>query len=191
MGMTIGALRANTTPIEAGGAAAPGAPASTEKAAPAPAAGAAADAAAGTSVELSAEALALISRLKARDTQVRQHEQAHLAAAGGLATSGATYTFQRGPDGINYAVGGEVQIDTSPGRTPQDTLARAQAIIAAALAPADPSGADRAVAAAAQQMAAQARTQLLQSGSGQPGSDAVRRAYGQEEPKGTSVDVSA
>lgn len=183
MGMTIGALRATITPIEQSDAAAPGEPASAAKAAP--------PSATGTSVELSPEALALISRLKARDTQVRQHEQAHLAAAGGLATSGASYTYQRGPDGINYAVGGEVQIDTSPGRTPQDTLARAEAIIAAALAPADPSGPDRAVAAAAQQMAAQARAQLLQSGAGQPTGDAVRRAYGQKQSTAANIDVSA
>ena len=77
---------------------------------------------------------------------------AHLAASGGLATSGAIYSFQRGPDGQSYAVGGEVHIDVSPGRTPQETVTRAQTVIAAALAPADPSGQDRAVAAQARQI---------------------------------------
>ena len=109
---------------------------------------------------LTPEALKLVDDLKARDTEVRQHEQAHLAAAGGLAISGATYSYQRGPNGVNYAIGGEVQIDTSPGATPEETIARATSIQAAASAPAEPSGADRAVAAAAQQMAAQARTEL-------------------------------
>lgn len=109
---------------------------------------------------LSPEALKLVEELKARDTEVRQHEQAHLAAAGGLALSGASYTYQRGPNGVNYAIGGEVQIDTSPGATPEETIARAASIQAAANAPADPSGADRAVAAQAQQMAAQARSEL-------------------------------
>lgn len=146
--------------------------------------------AAASSVELSAEALALIAKLKARDTQVRQHEQAHLAAAGALATSGATYSYQRGPDGVNYAVGGEVRIDTSAGSTPQDTIARAQAIIAAALAPADPSGADRAVAAQAQQMAAQARAQLLQQTSAAPEA-LVRRAYSQNRRSASTIDVTA
>jgi hypothetical protein len=190
MSLSIGALRANTIPIEQNEAAAPGSAAPAEKSAPE-----SAPARQGSSVELSPEALALISKLKARDTQVRQHEQAHLAAAGGLATSGASYTYQRGPDGINYAVGGEVQIDTSPGSTPEETLARAQAIIAAALAPADPSGADRAVAAQAQQMAAQARAQLQSSSltaartAGASQADAVRRAYGQApEPE---IDVIA
>lgn len=191
MSTTIGALRANASPIEQSGAPVPGTSAPAEKDPATPAAPAKAGAGKGTSVELSPEALELIARLKARDTQVRQHEQAHLAAAGGLATSGASYTYQRGPDGINYAVGGEVHIDTSPGRTPQDTLARAEAIIAAALAPADPSGADRAVAAAAQQMAAQARAQLLQGAAQTARSDTVRRAYGQADAKKATIDVTA
>lgn len=109
---------------------------------------------------LTPQALALIDKLKARDTEVRQHEQAHLAAAGGLAVSGAAYTYQRGPNGVDYAVGGEVHIDTSPGRTPEETIARAHTIEAAALAPAEPSGADRSVAAQAQQLERQARAEL-------------------------------
>lgn len=113
-----------------------------------------------STTNLTPEALALVSQLKARDTEVRQHEQAHMATAGGLATSGAAYTYQRGPNGVAYAIGGEVQIDTSPGRTPQETIERARTIQAAALAPAKPSGADQAVAAQAQQMELQARTEL-------------------------------
>ncbi|MDC8758483.1 putative metalloprotease CJM1_0395 family protein [Janthinobacterium fluminis] len=145
--------------------------------------------------QLSPEALAQIQKLKARDTEVRQHEQAHLAAAGALALSGASYTYQRGPDGVNYAIGGEVQIDTSPGATPAETLARARAISAAALAPADPSGADRGVAAQAQQMAATARAELAaQAGDG--GRDtaqqrALQRAYGGAPAAAPALDVYA
>lgn len=115
---------------------------------------------ASSNTTLTPQALALIDRLKTRDTEVRQHEQAHLAAAGGMAVSGASYTYQRGPNGVDYAIGGEVHIDTSPGRTPEETIARARTIQAAALAPADPSGPDRAVAAQAQQMEQQARAEL-------------------------------
>jgi hypothetical protein len=111
-------------------------------------------------VQLTPEQLAQIEQLKQRDTEVRQHELAHLSAAGGLATSGPSYTYQRGPNGVNYAVGGEVNIDTSPGATPEETIARARTIQAAALAPAEPSGQDRAVAARAQQLEQQARTEL-------------------------------
>ncbi|MYM26560.1 catalase [Duganella sp. FT135W] len=115
-----------------------------------------------STTQLSSEALALIDKLKSRDLEVRQHEQAHLAAAGGLATSGASFTYQRGPNGVNYAIGGEVNIDTSPGATPEETIQRARTIEAAALAPAEPSGPDRAVAAQAQQMEIKARSELAQ-----------------------------
>lgn len=199
MSLTIGALNARTPSPQETGAASPGAAAPDGKQAVADTQAGGSD-----SVALSPEALAMIARLKARDTQVRQHEQAHLAAAGGLATSGASYTYQRGPDGVNYAVGGEVRIDTGPGRTPEDTIARAQAIIGAALAPADPSGADRAIAAQAQQMAAQARAQLQQGqaasvpasrrGASDDGSQAnlaVRRGYGQATEPGATIDVRA
>jgi hypothetical protein len=113
-----------------------------------------------TRVELSDEALAQIAKLKARDLEVRQHEAAHLAAAGALATGGPSFTFQKGPDGVNYAIGGEVGIDVSPGRTPEETIAKARTIQAAALAPAEPSGPDLAVAAQGQQLEQQARTEL-------------------------------
>src|SRR5574343_226925 len=78
--------------------------------------------------KLSPEEQAQVRKLKARDQAVRQHEAAHLAASGGLATSGASYTYQRGPDGVSYAIGGEVSISTAKGRTPQETLQRAEII---------------------------------------------------------------
>lgn len=104
----------------------------------------------------------IVDELKSRDREVRAHEQAHVAAAGGLAQGGPSYTYQYGPDGQAYAVGGEVNIDTSPGRTPQETISKAKQIRAAALAPADPSDQDRAVAAAAAQLEAQAQQELTQ-----------------------------
>ncbi|MES2074561.1 MAG: putative metalloprotease CJM1_0395 family protein [Pseudomonadota bacterium] len=140
--MSIAAVTANAVP-----------PATAQRVAPA-------RAGAGAPTELTPQALVLIDKLRARDAEVRQHEQAHLAAAGGLAVSGASYTYQRGPNGVDYAVGGEVHIDTSPGRTPQETISRAHTIQAAALAPAEPSGPDRAVAAQAQQLEQQARAEL-------------------------------
>ena len=112
--------------------------------------------------ELTPDEQAQVDKLKARDREVRAHEQAHLAAAGGMAFSGASFTYERGPDGVSYAIGGEVGISTSKGRTPEETLRRAEQIRAAALAPADPSGQDRAVAAAAGQMAQQARAEMAQ-----------------------------
>ena len=94
---------------------------------------------------------------------MRAHEHAHLAAAGGFAQGGPSYTYQVGPDGRRYAVGGEVPIDISevPGN-PRATIQKAMTIRRAALAPAQPSGADRAVAARATQMMLEAQQDMLQ-----------------------------
>lgn len=101
-----------------------------------------------------------VDDLKAIDRRVRAHELAHLSGGAGVVTGGPSFGYRRGPDGQNYAVSGEVPIDTSPGRTPEETIAKAQAIRRAALAPADPSPQDRAVAARASQMEATARAEL-------------------------------
>lgn len=105
-----------------------------------------------------------IQTLKARDQEVRNHEQAHLSAAGGLAVSGASFEFVTGPDGQRYAVGGEVSIDTSgvPG-DPEATLRKAETIRRAALAPAQPSGQDYSVASKAATMANQARIEMMKA----------------------------
>lgn len=104
--------------------------------------------------------LAQIRQLKSRDAEVKAHEAAHAAVGGQLAGS-PSYSFQRGPDGVRYAVGGEVPIDVSkvPG-DPQATLEKMQLVQRAALAPAEPSSQDRRVAALAAQQAAEARAEL-------------------------------
>ncbi|MBK1880177.1 putative metalloprotease CJM1_0395 family protein [Pelagicoccus mobilis] len=101
-----------------------------------------------------------VEKLKKRDAEVRAHEQAHMAAAGSLAMGGPTYVFQTGPDGKQYAVGGNVKIDTSPGRTPEETAQKAKQIRAAALAPSEPSAQDMKVAAAAASMEMEASAKL-------------------------------
>ncbi|MCP5228046.1 MAG: hypothetical protein H6941_05455 [Candidatus Accumulibacter sp.] len=108
---------------------------------------------------LSSEELRLIDQLSATDRQVRTHELAHMAAGAGLA-GGASFTYQVGPDNQRYAVAGEVSIDTSPAGDPAATLAKAEQIRAAALAPADPSPQDQKVAAMAARMASAARLEL-------------------------------
>ncbi|WP_350586577.1 putative metalloprotease CJM1_0395 family protein [Pseudoalteromonas sp. RB2-MNA-CIBAN-0110] len=103
-----------------------------------------------------------ITELKARDTEVRIHEQAH-ASVGGQHAGSPSYEYQRGPDGTNYAVGGEVQIDVSEvPNDPQATIDKMQTVRAAALAPAEPSGADRSIAADATQKLAAAQAELAQ-----------------------------
>jgi hypothetical protein len=107
-----------------------------------------------------------VKELKQRDREVRAHEQAHLAAAGNLANGRAQFEYTAGPDGQRYATGGEVSIDTSPEKDPQDTITKAARIRQAALAPADPSAQDRRVAAEASAMAAEAQQELSQTNSG-------------------------
>jgi hypothetical protein len=99
--------------------------------------------------------------LKQRDREVRQHEQAHVAAGGAYVRGGASFSTQRGPDGRQYAVGGEVQIDTSavPG-DPAATIRKMQVVRSAALAPANPSAQDRSVAAQASSTENEARAEL-------------------------------
>ena len=114
---------------------------------------------------------ALISELTRRDREVRAHEAAHAAVGGAYVRGGPSFSYTTGPDGKRYASGGEVQIDTSP--IPDDPKATAQkmrVVKAAALAPAQPSGQDIAVAASASRTeaaaaltAAAARTSELRS----------------------------
>jgi hypothetical protein len=100
-----------------------------------------------------------LAALRESDRKVKSHEQAHMAAGAGL-VRGSSFQYQAGPDNKRYVVAGEVSIDASPGRTPEETIAKAQQIRAAALAPADPSIQDRRVAAEATQMEAQARVEM-------------------------------
>ncbi len=129
----------------------------------------------GTEAELSPEEKQVLDELKARDREVRAHEQAHLAAAGPYAKGPPSYEFQTGPDGQPYAVGGEVRIDTSKvAGNPQATLVKAQTIKRAANAPRNPSAEDRQVAAQAAQLEAEARQEIKE-----------QRTEKQEQTQGT------
>jgi hypothetical protein len=105
--------------------------------------------------------LKLIRSLSQRDREVQAHENAH-SAVGGQYAGSANYTYQRGPDGVNYAVGGEVPIDVGIIQgNPQATLEKMKLVQRAALAPAEPSSQDRKVAAIAVQQANQARADIV------------------------------
>ncbi len=116
----------------------------------------------GGSGELTPEELRVVRQLEQTDRKVRAHEQAHLSVGADLVRGGATYGYAVGPDNKRYAVSGEVSIDASPGKTPEDTIPKAQHIRATALAPADPSAQDHRVAAAASKMEINARMELAQ-----------------------------
>jgi SprA-related family len=110
--------------------------------------------------ELSEEERAAVERLKERDREVRAHENAHASVGRGY-TSAPSFEFTRGPDGVQYAVGGQVEIDASPiPNDPGATVTKLEIVRNAALAPARPSGQDRSVAAAASAGAQEASAQL-------------------------------
>lgn len=143
-----------------------------------------------------------LTELKARDREVRAHEAAH-QAVGGQYAGGMSFTYQRGPDGAQYAVGGEVSIDISPvNGNPQATIEKMRVVRAAAMAPAEPSGQDRAVAAQAMQVLLQAQSELAsgqtspnpqEKSSDNDGEDASARSRGDvsEDASGTGRQARA
>ncbi len=89
-----------------------------------------------------------VEELKARDTEVKLHENQHKNVGGKYAGS-PSYTYERGPDGGNYATDGEVSISLSEESTPEETISKMRQVYSAALAPAEPSSQDRMVASEA------------------------------------------
>ena len=112
----------------------------------------------GANGELTPQEQAEVRALKQRDAEVRRHEQAHKLAAGPYAGP-TSFEYVRGPDGQQYAVGGEVQIDVGREGSPEATIRKMEVIIRAAAAPADPSSQDRAVAAQAKQILQEAQAE--------------------------------
>jgi hypothetical protein len=110
--------------------------------------------------ELTEEEETVVRELKQIDQKVRAHEQAH-KTVGGAYAGAIQYETTTGPDGREYAVGGEVPIDASPiAGNPEATIRKLDIVVRAALAPAQPSPQDFAVARAAQAGRAQAQKEL-------------------------------
>jgi len=130
--------------------------------------------------QLDEQELEKVDELKSRDQEVRVHEQAH-AAVGGQYAGSPSYEYERGPDGKSYAVGGEVQIDVSPVQgDPEATIQKMQVVRRAAMAPAEPSAADRSIAADAANKATQARAEL-----------AKQQVQGEEGEQSPDISINA
>ena len=114
---------------------------------------------------LSSEEQREVQRLESRDLEVKSHEQAQARVGGAHVRGGVRLSYTTGPDGRRYATDGQVDIDLSAERTPEATANKMQQVQRAALAPANPSGADRAVAslAASRELEAQAEARELQA----------------------------
>lgn len=148
----------------------------------------------GKEAELELVEQAEIRELAARDREVRAHEQAHMAV-GGQYAGGVSYDYARGPDGRLYAVGGSVSIDISPvPGDPAATIDKMQQVQRAALAPAEPSGPDRAVAAQAAQMIAQARAEMatrnVQGESSASAAETESEVEGGSAPTGKTAEAA-
>lgn len=101
-----------------------------------------------------------VQKLQARDREVRAHEAAH-QSVGGRFAGAVSYTYERGPNGKAYAIGGEVPIEiVDDPNNPRKTIERMRQVIAAALAPASPSSQDRSVASRATQIMLSAQRSL-------------------------------
>jgi len=117
-----------------------------------------------------------VAKLRMIDIKVKAHELAH-STVGGQYAGAPHYQFVLGPDGKLYAVAGDVPIDVSPEDTPEKTIRKMQQVIAAALAPADPSPQDIQVASIAAKILVKAISELSRSkeeelnGSRKEGSD--------------------
>ena len=141
--------------------------------------------------KLSVDEERLVNELQARDSEVKAHEAAHQAAGGGM-TGAATYTYQQGPDGKMYAIGGEVSISMRSGSTPQETIANARQIAAAAMAAGNPSPQDYSVAASARVMEMKAQQQLAQQQQEEVlGKDAYKSQEQDDKTSSKPFDISA
>ncbi len=128
-----------------------------------------------------------VEHLKQRDREVRRHEQAH-ANAGGPYAGQPSYEYVSGPDGKQYAVTGQVSIDTgSVAGNPKATIRKMQTVKRAALAPMEPSSTDRAVAAAAEQAEREAKLELRQH----KAEEAEKRKAGKAESEAAEPGASA
>ena len=146
--------------------------------------------------ELSEDEERLAKDLASRDSEVRAHEAAHQAVGGGLAGA-ASYTYQQGPDGRMYAIGGEVSISMPSGSSPEETVKNARQVAAAALAAGNPSPQDFSVASSAkvmemkalQEITKQAQEELQGNSTYKEASQSSLESKTQEETP--SLDLSA
>lgn len=87
----------------------------------------------------------VLEKFKKTDANIRSHEQIH--ASIGHTTTPIAYTYQQGPDGKMYAVGGSVKLDTSIPKDPKAALFKLDQLQKAASAPVDSSGSDNQISA--------------------------------------------
>ncbi len=111
--------------------------------------------------DLTPEQQQKVKELKKQEDKVMQRVNARLAAGGDICER-PTYQYKLGPDGVRYKVAGEVKIDISPCKTPEETIAKMQRVKKAAMSSPEPSPDDRAIYDEADRIAQMAQAQLVQ-----------------------------
>ncbi len=101
----------------------------------------------------------IIRELINREKEVIAHEQAH-KSVGGQYAGAMTYSYTIGPDGRRYISGGEVAINIPATDDPEQMEQALERVKQAALAPANPSPQDQAVAASAAARQQQVRAEI-------------------------------
>lgn len=91
----------------------------------------------------------VLAKLQAADAGVRSHEAQHFRAGGGLVNGVPEYDYAVGPDGQLYAVGGHVNVSTTPTADPDKAARDSMTFANAATAPGDASAQDMSVARSA------------------------------------------
>ncbi len=134
-----------------------------------------------------------VVELKKRDAEVKAHEMAH-ASIGGQYAGAASFEYQTGPNGVKYAVGGEVPIDVSKvAGDPEATITKMEIVQKAALSPVNPSSADRAIAASASMKEVEARSEIMKANTENrnksPNKSSGEAKYSEEQKKGETLDI--
>ncbi len=143
--------------------------------------------------KLTDKELKKVEELKKREAEVKAHEMAH-ASTGGQYAGVASFEYQTGPDGVRYAVGGEVPIDVSEvAGDPEATVTKMEIVQKAALAPVNPSSADRAIAASASMKEIEARGEIMKANTENqnmsPTNPSGEAKYSEEQKKGETLDI--
>ncbi|MBT5934230.1 putative metalloprotease CJM1_0395 family protein, partial [Sulfurimonas sp.] len=103
-----------------------------------------------------------------------------------------SYTYQQGPDGKMYAIGGEVSISTPAASTPEEAITNARQVMASAMAAGSPSPQDFAVASSARVMEMKAMQQLAKETAEESlGKETYASLAQDEEQKSKPFSISA
>lgn len=86
----------------------------------------------------------VVEKFRSKDAEIRTHEQIH--ASIGHTTTPISYTYQQGPDGKMYAIGGSVRLDTSIPNDPKAAAFKLDMLQKAASGPTQMSAADGSIA---------------------------------------------